>query len=274
MPTAHSQTEKKQKQADHLDQGNHSTQNPHPLISVLIPCLNEEGVVGHLLGDLQANTLQDFEVVVCDNGSTDDTAAEVRRFAEADRRIRLIQLSEPGVSRARNAAARLAKGRYLLFLDADARLPSDFLQLALDQMQSRKLDVATFLVSAGSNLWIDRFLFFMSNLMIMLFSLFYPTAPGSAGYLVRRSVHEQIGGYDESMHFGEDVDYLRRAAEGRRFGIIKVTRCIVNTRRLDLEGRWSVSKRVLLGTLYQWGGRKIRHLPFEYRFGHYKKEQK
>lgn len=253
-------------------------QGDHPpapaLVSVLIPCLNEEGIVGRLLGDLQANTMRDFEVVVCDNGSTDDTAAEVRRFAEGDARIRLVQLDEPGVSRARNAAARHAGGRYLLFLDADTRLRPDFLQLALEQMQARKLDVAAFLLSVESRQWADRLLCRVANFMITLLSYFHPTAPGMAGYLVRREAHEQSGGYDEHMHFGEDVDYLRRAAAGRRFGVIKVARCIVDTRRLELEGRWSVAKRLLLGTWYQRGGRKIRQLPFEYRFGHYRNKNK
>lgn len=245
-----------------------------PLVSILIPCLNEEGVVGRLLGDLQANTLGDFEVVVCDNGSTDGTAAEVQRFAERDARIHLIQLGEPGVSRARNMAARHAKGRYLLFLDADTRLNPDFLQLALEQMQARRLDVATFPLSVKSRRLVDHLLCGLANVIITLLSIFHPTSPGSAGYLVRREAHEHSGGYDESMHFGEDVDYLRRAAAGRRFGIIKVARCIADTRRLDLEGRWSVAKRMLLGTWYQRGGRRIRQLPFEYRFGHYRGKKK
>jgi len=49
---------------------------------------------------------------------------------------------------------------------------------------------------------------------------------------------------DESMHFGEYMDYLPRAAEDRRFRIIKVTRCIVHKRRLELEECWPVSKRM------------------------------
>lgn len=245
-----------------------------PLISVLIPCLNEEGVIGRLLGDLQANTLQDFEVVVCDNGSTDGTTEEVRRFAEVDPRIHLVQLSERGVSRARNAAASHARGQYLLFLDADARLDPDFLQGAMEQAQGRGLDVATFLLRATSRRWIDGLLRRLANLMISLLSRFNPTAPGMAGYLVRREAHERSGGYDEAMSFGEDVDYLRRAAVGMHFGVIGTVRPWVDLRRLELEGRWSVAKRLLLGTWYQRGGRKIHQLPFEYRFGHYRKHKK
>jgi glycosyltransferase involved in cell wall biosynthesis len=254
-------------------QGGASTQVGQPLVSVLIPCLNEEGVIGRLLGDLQASTLKDFEVVVCDNGSIDGTAEEVRRFAEADPRIHLVQLHEPGVSRARNTAARHARGQYLLFLDADSRLSPDFLQLALEQVQVRGLEVATFLVQVQSRRLVDGLLCRFANFMITLLSCFQPTAPGSAGYLVRRDIHEQSSGYDESMQFGEDVDYLRRVAAGRRFGIIGASRCIVDTRRLDLEGRWSVAKRMLLGTWYQRGGRRIEHLPFEYRFGHYRRKK-
>ena len=245
-----------------------------PMVSVLIPCLNEEGVIGRLLGDLQANSLQDFEVVVCDNGSTDGTAEEVRRFVEVDPRIHLVQLAERGVSRARNAAARQARGEYLLFLDADARLDPDFLQGAMEQVQDRGLDVATFLLRAKSRRWMDGLLRHLANLMISLLSRFNPTAPGMAGYLVRRVAHERSGGYDEAMSFGEDVDYLRRAAAGMRFGVIGAVRPWADLRRLELEGRWSVLKRLLLGTWYQRGGRKIHHLPFEYRFGHYQKHKK
>lgn len=248
-------------------------ENSIPLISVLIPCFNEAGVIGRLLNDLQSNTMRDFEVIVCDNGSVDNTVNEIRRFADHDSRIHLVQLDKPNVSKARNTAAQHAKGNFLLFLDADSKLRPDFLQKSLDQMQLRNLCVATFLLSIESNHCLDQLLCRIANFFITVLSIFHPNAPGSAGYMVWKGAHKYSGGYDEHMSFGEDVDYLRRAATFGHFGIIKNARCIIDTRRLELEGRWSVTKRLLLGTWYQRGGRKIDRLPFDYHFGHYKNKK-
>jgi glycosyltransferase involved in cell wall biosynthesis len=100
-----------------------------PLVSVVIPCFNDAAFVGDALASLSAQTLADWECIVVDDGSTDDTAAVVAAQAEADERIRYLWQVNRGLSAARNAGLAVSRGRYVQFLDAD------------DMLESRKLEV-------------------------------------------------------------------------------------------------------------------------------------
>ena len=89
-----------------------------PKVSVLIPCYNAESYIGEAIDSILRQTLADFEIVVVDDGSTDNSARRVNDFQDA--RIRLIRLEENrGVAVARNEAMRQARSEYLAFLDAD-----------------------------------------------------------------------------------------------------------------------------------------------------------
>lgn len=110
----------------------------NPLVSVIIPAYNSEPYVEEAVQSVLEQTYSPLEVIVVDDGSKDGTAARLARFGD---RIRLLRQENQGVYRTRNNAARLAKGEFLAFLDADDFWVKDKLVQQMDVFQ-RHPDVA------------------------------------------------------------------------------------------------------------------------------------
>jgi glycosyltransferase involved in cell wall biosynthesis len=100
---------------------------PEPLVSVLVPALNVAGLLPRCLDSLLAQTHRPLEIIVVDDGSTDDSAAVLSGYAERYPEVRAISQAHRGVGPARNAALSLAKGDYVAMVDADDWVEPDFL---------------------------------------------------------------------------------------------------------------------------------------------------
>jgi glycosyltransferase involved in cell wall biosynthesis len=90
-----------------------------PSVSAIIPARDAEATLGQTLDSLLAQTVPDWEAVVVDDGSVDGTAEVALAYAARDPRVRLLRARAGGAAAARNAGLALARGRRLLFLDAD-----------------------------------------------------------------------------------------------------------------------------------------------------------
>lgn len=99
-----------------------------PLATVVIPAYNVSEYIGECLESLLSQSYRDMEILVVDDGSTDGTADIVRRYANADSRITLFCNDNHGVSYSRNYAIERGAGDYLLFVDADDVVSSDFVE--------------------------------------------------------------------------------------------------------------------------------------------------
>jgi len=91
-----------------------------PLISIITPSWNVEGLIGETIASVQAQTFSDWELLIADDCSTDNTAAVIESFAAKDPRVKLIrQPRNGGPALARQAAIEQATGRFIAFLDSD-----------------------------------------------------------------------------------------------------------------------------------------------------------
>lgn len=111
------------------------------LISVVVPVYNCAPYLDACLQSLQAQTWQNWEAVLVDDGSTDGSAALCDAWAQKDPRIRVLHQKNAGVSAARNAGIEAVQGTYLAFVDADDRVEPEFLQTLRQTIGNTQLAV-------------------------------------------------------------------------------------------------------------------------------------
>ncbi len=232
-----------------------------PRVSIVIPVKNEEKLLPKLLESIQAQTFTEYEIIVADAHSTDNTAAIARSYG-----AKVVEGGMPGPGR--NRGALHATGDVFAFFDADVQLPSPkFLQECLAEMDKKKFDVATCKVKPLSRRPIDRALHDAYNAYVIATEKIRPHAPGFC-ILVRRHAHYGIKGFDEDVVFAEDHDYVQRAQKkGHTFGILRSHPIAVSVRRLEKEGRLTIALKYIFGEFRMMTKGAITEMPFEYEMG-------
>ncbi|GAB4480574.1 MAG: hypothetical protein OHK0031_01830 [Anaerolineales bacterium] len=233
--------------------------------SIIIPTLNEELLLPLLLGDLQAQTFRDFEIIIADAGSSDRTA-EIASALGAS----LVPGGMPALGRNRGAAQ--ARGEFLLFLDADTRLGTAFLEQVSVEVEERFLDLATCEVVPLSENTFDLLLHEFSNLAVKVAQFADPHAPGFC-IIISRRLFRRVGGFDETLKLAEDHDLVRRASKFRPLRVLISTEIQVSVRRLEKEGRIRLVSKYVAAELYRLVIGDIRNDIFEYEFGKFTPEE-
>ncbi len=113
-------------------------------VSIIIPTYNYGRYIESLVTNLQQQSYEQWEAIIVDDGSTDNTREMVEKFAKGDDRITYLRIANRGCGGARNAGLELATGDFLHFLDADDLMSKEKLQLQLDQALSLPPDVITY----------------------------------------------------------------------------------------------------------------------------------
>lgn len=233
--------------------------------SVIIPTLNEEVLLPNLLADLQAQTFRDFEVIVADAGSRDRTVQIAQQMG-----ARVVPGGMPAVGRNRGAEA--ANGNFLVFLDADTRVASDFLEKVHAELEERFLDLATCEIQPISNHPLDGLLHDFTNLAIKIGQFADPHAPGFC-IIISRRLFRRVGGFNESLKLAEDHDLVKRASQFRPLRVLNSARVQVSVRRLEKEGRVNLISKYVAVELYRILLGEIKTDIFKYEFGNFSREQ-
>lgn len=242
-----------------------------PFFSVVIPTLNEEEFLPRLLEDLAKQKERRFEVIVVDGYSEDNTA----RICQIETRfpIQVLKTKKRNVSSQRNIGARRGIGRYIVFIDADARVESDFLQKAMHAIQKTKYLI--YLPTMIPDLETTPHTLYMrlNNLAVELSQNTTSPFSNSGTFLIERSFFQHLGGFDEKLRLSEDHDIIKRA---RMCGVsAKFSHDIqffFSLRRYEKEGLLKILMKYTIAFFYQVTNTRMEKELFSYEMGggHYK----
>src|SRR5918994_645327 len=185
-----------------------------PLVSVVIPCYNQARFLGEAIESVLAQSYPHFEVIVVDDGSTDNTSEVAASYAG----VRCIRQDNQGLAGARNTGIRESKGSYLVFLDADDCLLPDALKVGVQWLKARPecafvSGIDRLIAADGSVLqeWPRSPLSFSEeDAYTALLRGNYIAMHATVIY--QRDVFETVGGFDTSRSACEDYELYLRVA--------------------------------------------------------------
>ena len=231
------------------------------IISIIIPTYNEEDYLPNLLDSIKRQNFDGYEVIVADANSTDRTL----EIAESYGCI-VVDGGLPAVGR--NNGARVAKGEYLLFLDSDLELTDDYLRNVLYEFRMEHLGIAITKMKPMSDKIEDKIFHDFANYFMIGVENIKPHGAGCYGIITKKSLHDECGGFDESLTFGEDTDYIERLAEKERFKVLRNAKIGVSTRRLEEEGIVTLIRQYGKSTVNDFLGKRTDAEDLNYNFGH------
>ena len=121
------------------------------LVSIVIPVYNVEKYIEKCINSLLAQTYQNLEIILIDDGSNDNSLILLQRYAETDERIKLFQQKNQGAAIARNYGLRVANGNYVIFLDSDDYFDEKLIELSVKKAEKYDADITIFQAEAFDN---------------------------------------------------------------------------------------------------------------------------
>lgn len=115
-----------------------------PLVSVIVPVFNCEKQLSRCLDSLRGQSLENIEIILVDDGSTDASPSICDQYADRDARIVVKHQENAGVSAARNKGIRLARGNYIMFVDSDDYVEQDFCRLPYELAERTRAELVVF----------------------------------------------------------------------------------------------------------------------------------
>lgn len=215
-----------------------SDRNRRKQFSIVIPTLNEERFLPKLLTDLSRQDYRDFEIIVVDARSRDKTLLKAGELQEKLPSLKILQSTRANVSLQRNLGAKKAKGKWIVFMDADNRVPPFFLTGLRYKTTKDNPDVFTCWCKTEEKSSDDKAAEVFLNLSLETLRLLdYPAALGAL-IGVKNKLFGKIGGFNVKTKFAEDSEFIRKAfKKGFRFVVFRDPYYIYSFRRLKRQGK-------------------------------------
>lgn len=194
-------------------------------VSIVMPCYNCAPWLGAALESLIAQTRADWEAIVVDDGSTDRSAEIAAEYATCDPRIHLIRQANAGVGSARNAGAKAARGRRLVFFDADDLLHPSFVETMVATMEANPGVLGC---ACQYDLFDDSGMNRVHPLpgtgeRLGVHDMFSGSAWTIHAGMVDRDLFERVGGFDTTLKNADDWDFWLRSLVHGDFVAVRQT---------------------------------------------------
>ena len=191
-------------------------------ISIIIPTFNRSSTLPYAIESVQIQDFEGWELIIIDDGSTDETGKKIEPFLR-DERIRYYFQENKGVSAARNRGAELAKGEFLIFLDSDDTFAPDLFH-SLRKIKFMHYDLLFWDVHRNTD---GKFYVARPKKLGRLYNNIKATfLAGSVCF--RKSVFFEVGGYDPLMTFGENYELGLRISHTRDLKIKYINKTLLN----------------------------------------------
>ncbi|MCA9296235.1 MAG: glycosyltransferase family 2 protein [Phycisphaerales bacterium] len=182
-----------------------------PMVSVIMPTWNRSSMMRASIDAVLAQTYTDFELIIVDDASTDDTLEHLRAYADRDARIRIVALdANRGATGARQAGCRDAVGAWLAMCDSDDEWTADKLErqlAAIAAVPAAQWSYTGATLSYADGTSEDLRAAPTTSLMRDLARICFIRQPT---VMIRRSALDAVGGYDETLPMAEDWDLYYR----------------------------------------------------------------
>jgi glycosyltransferase involved in cell wall biosynthesis len=231
-----------------------------PLISVIIPMYNADETISDALSSIKQQTEGRFEIIVINDGSTDNSIGEVYAFKKLNPALYITIIDKPheGVSATRNVGLRVARGNYIAFLDADdAWHPEKTVKQLTMLNHAADIDVVGCLHSPLTKQKVNK-KFAMSRRIVskdMLFRNFFQTST----IMMKRKVFESTGYFERSISHGEERRYFLSASKA--FSCVLINENLINYG----NGKRAFGQNGLSADLLQMEMGELKNLVYAYR---------
>lgn len=208
---------------------------PAPTISFVIPAHNEELLLGRTLESIQQaiqTTGISAEILVVNDASTDRTA-EVAK----SRNVKVVSVELRNIGAVRNAGAQQANGAWLVFVDADTRVPEQTLLQVLKAIDDG-------VTGGGATVYVDPPLTWFQRGLVVTFTFVWQRVMGLAAgcfMFTSRKTFEDFGGFDEQYFAAEELYFTREVKQRGRFRLISPS-VITSGRKLRMHSTWKLLK--------------------------------
>lgn len=207
-----------------------------PYFSIVIPTLNEQEYLPDLLDDLSKQSFSNFEVIVCDGYSQDQTKLRALAFSKKFK-IRVIQSRIRNVALQRNKGALAATGEWIIFNDADNRLPKNFLADTARMIAKKSSEVFTCWTVCHSDDPLAHVIIAYLNMSSDVTRILGSGAALGALIGIRRQIFLASPGFNPHVGFAEDTDFIRWLTKnGYHFDVFHKPTYIYSLRRVKKMG--------------------------------------